>query len=55
MATWSTTHGTDCSVTGFIIAKICYIPSFAQKYIVKKVKPLEKYVGWGTDGDILKM
>ena len=27
----------------------------AQKYIVKKVKPLEKYVGWESEGDILKM
>ena len=48
-------RGSDRSPTGFIITNICHIPFFAQKYIVKKVKPLEKYVGWGTDGDILKM
>ena len=29
--------------------------TYAQKYIAKKVKPLEKYVGWGSEGDILKM
>lgn len=29
--------------------------TYAQKYIVKKVKPLEKYVGWESEGDILKM
>lgn len=42
---------------GFIGSMLTMRPSygFYRKYIVKKVKPLEKYVGWGTDGDILKM
>ncbi|KAK2562234.1 Endoplasmic reticulum aminopeptidase 1 [Acropora cervicornis] len=42
---------------GFIGSMLSMRPSygFYRKYIVKKVKPLEKYVGWESEGDILKM
>lgn len=42
---------------GFIGSMLSMRPSYGnyRKYIVKKVKPLEKYVGWESEGDILKM
>ncbi|KAL9980512.1 hypothetical protein ACROYT_G009112 [Oculina patagonica] len=42
---------------GFIGSMLSMRPSYGyyRQYIVKKVKPLEKYVGWESEGDILKM
>lgn len=50
---WSTALGH----LGFIGSMLSMRPSYGdyRKYIVKKVKPLEKYVGWESEGDILKM